>query len=230
MAGKAISILAAIIGSIALIVALMGSGGGSAGIQGLTGPTGALGPSGSPGATGPIGLIGDTGPAGPTGSPGPSGSPGSPGSTGATGPAGSPGPSGAPGPSGSPGTNGTNFNGTYNGVISVTGYVNSAPFIVNSNPWLGTPNTSRALGIGYNNSIGKTIIVYVSISITGNAISGTNGFIFYIVPSGAIALGSFTNTAITQTVTCTFIVNKNMNYQINPTGSVTLLSWTEQIL
>lgn len=81
---------------------------GSQGIAGVTGPTGVG--SGSPGATGPTGATGNAGPTGPTGAQGntvvgPTGSPGVTGPTGAS----VTGPTGAQGPTGPGDTKITNY-------------------------------------------------------------------------------------------------------------------------
>ena len=75
--------------------------GGTAGLEGATGPTGA---AGATGATGPAGIAGATGPTGVAGATGPAGAAGATGPAGANGATGALGPTGANGPTGPAGS------------------------------------------------------------------------------------------------------------------------------
>ena len=104
--------------------AAIGSGGGTAGPPGPTGPAGppgATGPQGPPGAASTV--PGPSGPKGDTGASGPQGPQGNPGTAGATGPQGPPGTTGATGPQGPQGVPGTSANpGTWVSLSLGTGW------------------------------------------------------------------------------------------------------------
>jgi hypothetical protein len=134
-------------------------------------------PSGPTGAPGPSGAPGLTGPSGapgltgPSGSPGPSGQPGQPGQPGSAGPSGLP---GSPGPSGSPGSPGPSGPPGPSGLAS--------PFI--------TPTTFVVNGGSFNSGIAACPVAKPHVLSGGYDLSDSIGNLFNVMQDRPVSDGS----------------------------------------
>ena len=117
-------------------------------------------------------------------------------------------------------------------VVTATGFVNSAPSIKSANPWLCTPNTTRATGVVYQNATGKNVLVYVCVVLTGNASYATNyiSTVIGATSSPADSVASNTNSSVDQQVSITFMVPSGWYYKVNQGGTVSVILWSEQLL
>ena len=118
------------------------------------------------------------------------------------------------------------------GTLSGTGYINSSPSAGSVNPWVGNNVSTRALGVVYHNTSGKNIMVYVTVSVTGSAGSGTNYVDLYIgsTSSPATLCGAFTNGTINQVSTLFVMVPSGWYYEMTSIGAASIVTWTEQVL
>jgi hypothetical protein len=115
--------------------------------------------------------------------------------------------------------------------LNATGYNNTAVATTAANPWFGTPTNARNVtGTVYHNATGVTIIVYVCVVLTGNAVTTTNYINAYIgaTSSPSVQVGTATNATISTYNTVCFIVPNGWYYSVVSTGSVTFTYWTEQ--
>jgi hypothetical protein len=108
------------------------------------------------------------------------------------------------------------------GNITTTGYINNNPTL---------DNTAKLFNTVYQNT-GTSKMIYVSFIINGNAVQYTNYFTAYIgaTNSPSNVVGTFTNSAIGQFVSISFLVEHNWYYTIQSTGSISIYTWTEQII
>jgi hypothetical protein len=118
-------------------------------------------------------------------------------------------------------------------VSAAGGYANSGATLSNANPWYGTPSTTRAAGTVYQNATGKTIIVYISVQIAGNAVGETNYVSFQIGPTStpATPVAYASNSTVNLTIPFAMIVPNGYYYElINNGAALAGIVWVEQYL
>jgi hypothetical protein len=100
----------------------------------------------------------------------------------------------------------------------------------NANPWYGTPTSSRALGVTYQNLTGKLLFVCV-VALSAISTSATvSGYCSPANPPTGRTVASqsvFPTTGSTGFVTATFPVPANYYYTVVASGSASLSSWAE---
>ena len=111
--------------------------------------------------------------------------------------------------------------------------------VANSNPWFGSPTTSRATSTVYQNLTGKTLFVSVVgfVPEIGGPYTGTVNFTAYIGPtsSPSTLVSEFAQqfTAVTGQIivdTLHFIVPNNYYYEVTNSGTINMNitnGWTE---
>jgi hypothetical protein len=127
----------------------------------------------------------------------------------------------------------TSGNLIVSGLSTANGFSNSNPAITNSNPWLGSPTTSRAIGTIYHNTNNYAIIVYITIYINGGVGSESNYNTFYLGFSSSFnagnVVGYVTNSlTIAQDEPFTFIVPAGWYYEVQQAlGTSAIDKWAE---
>ena len=119
---------------------------------------------------------------------------------------------------------------TLTGVLTGTGWVNSAPSTASANPWFCTPTTTRALNTVYHNATGKDVMVYVDAYTAGNAVANVN-YVYVNIGSTSspnIRIGIYGNSTLQQDWTFCFKVPNGWYYEVFSVGSVTFYTCTEQ--